>query len=402
MALRARAFSSNNVENVIGNPLQGKSGLQKSNGTSNLQRSALGEIKNTRSLSINSGRDAKAFKQPLKPSLTIKTKEKENVEVPELPKNDQTEPMSIDFDPARSSSPVTQDEGAEYIEDVDIEDAGNPQLVVDYVQDIYKYLRQVEGTQRIESDYLRGQDEITPKMRSVLVDWLIGVHLQFHLLQETLYTTIAIIDRFLQIEIGNGTVTREKLQLVGVAAMLIASKYEEIYAPEVKDMVYITDRAYTRKEIIKMEIKILHVLNFDLGRPLPLHFLRRASKAGGVEAVTHTLAKYIMELSLGSYSMAPVAPSQLAAAALALAMRLLDPCAEVKDLWSRTLVHYTQYAVYELQPVILKLADLLVKAPKAKQSTVYNKYSNKKFMKIARIPALDESDVEHIANGEDL
>ena len=160
MALRARAFSSNNVENVIGNPLQGKSGLQKSNGmvyetfktqrgrklincsgTSNLQRSALGEIKNTRSLSINSGRDAKAFKQPLKPSLTIKTKEKENVEVPELPKNDQTEPMSIDFDPARSSSPVTHDEGAAYIEDVDIEDAGNPQLVVDYVQDIYKYLR---------------------------------------------------------------------------------------------------------------------------------------------------------------------------------------------------------------------------------------------------------------------
>ena len=56
-------------------------------------------------------------------------------------------------------------------------------------------LRQVEGTQRIQTDYLRGQGEITPKMRSVLVDWLIGVHLQFHLLQETLYTTIAIIDR---------------------------------------------------------------------------------------------------------------------------------------------------------------------------------------------------------------
>lgn len=86
--------------------------------------------------------------------------------------------------------------------------------------------------------------------------------------------------------------TRNKLQLVGVAAMLVAAKYEEIYAPEVKDFVYITDRAYTEKEILKMEIKILSVLQFDLGRPLPLHFLRRASKAGGVEAITHTLAKY--------------------------------------------------------------------------------------------------------------
>ena len=73
--------------------------------------------------------------------------------------------------------------------------------------------------------------------------------------------------------------------------MLVAAKYEEIYAPEVKDFVYITDRAYTEKEILKMEISILATLKFDLGRPLPLYFLRRASKAGVVEAATHTLAK---------------------------------------------------------------------------------------------------------------
>ena len=64
---------------------------------------------------------------------------------------------------------------------------------------------------------------------------------------------------------------------------------------------YITDRAYTEKEILRMEIKVLATLNFDLGRPLPLHFLRRASKAGGVDAATHTLAKYVVELSLGVY-----------------------------------------------------------------------------------------------------
>ena len=97
------------------------------------------------------------------------------------------------------------------------------------------------------------------------------------------------MDRFLQVEVGS--VSRNKLQLVGVSAMLIAAKYEEIYAPEVKDFVYITDRAYTEKEILKMEIRILATLNFDLGRPLPPHFLRRASKAGGVEAATRTLAK---------------------------------------------------------------------------------------------------------------
>ena len=143
--------------------------------------------------------------------------------------------------------------------------------------------------QNVKADYLAEQTEILPKMRSVLIDWLIGVHLQFHLLQETLYTTVAILDRYLQHDVKK--ISRSKLQLVGVASMLIAAKYEEIYAPEVKDFVYITDRAYTERDILKMEIRVLAVLNFNLGRPLPLHFLRRASKAGGVEAATHTLAK---------------------------------------------------------------------------------------------------------------
>ena len=147
----------------------------------------------------------------------------------------------------------------------------------------------MENVQNVRADYLGDQTEILPKMRAVLIDWLIGVHLQFHLLQETLYTTVAILDRYLQHDVKK--ISRSKLQLVGVASMLIAAKYEEIYAPEVKDFVYITDRAYTERDILKMEIRVLAVLNFNLGRPLPLHFLRRASKAGGVEAATHTLAK---------------------------------------------------------------------------------------------------------------
>ena len=73
--------------------------------------------------------------------------------------------------------------------------------------------------------------------------------------------------------------------------MLLAAKYEETYAPEVEDFVYVTDRAYSKKDILRMEIRILATLKFELGRPLPIHFLRRASKAGGVEAATHTLAK---------------------------------------------------------------------------------------------------------------
>lgn len=77
-------------------------------------------------------------------------------------------------------------------------------------------------------------------------------------------------------------VTKAKLQLVGVSAMWIAAKYEEMYAPEVSDFSYITDNAYTKAEIRQMECIILRALDFSLGRPLPIHFLRRFSKASDV------------------------------------------------------------------------------------------------------------------------
>lgn len=83
-------------------------------------------------------------------------------------------------------------------------------------------------------------------MRAILVDWIIEVHLKFKLLPETLFITVSLIDRYLELE----QIKRTNLQLVGVTAMLIASKYEEIYAPEVRDFVYITDNAYTKEEIL--------------------------------------------------------------------------------------------------------------------------------------------------------
>ena len=118
--------------------------------------------------------------------------------------------------------------------------------------------------------------------------------------------------------------SRNKLQLVGVTAMLIASKYEEMYAPEINDFVYITDNAYQKQDICSMERYILKTLDFNLGRPLPLHFLRRNSKAGEVDANKHTLAKYLMELTITDYDMVHIHPSEIAAASLCLSMKVLD------------------------------------------------------------------------------
>lgn len=93
------------------------------------------------------------------------------------------------------------------------------------------------------------QTDINEKMRGILVDWIIEVHLRFKLLPETLFLTVNLIDRFLE----KTEIMRTRLQLVAVSALLIASKYEEIYVPELKDFVFISDNAYTKEEIIDME-----------------------------------------------------------------------------------------------------------------------------------------------------
>jgi len=87
----------------------------------------------------------------------------------------------------------------ENVTDIDKDDHDNPQLVSEYVNEIYAYLRQLESRYPIRSQHLVSQAEINGRMRGILIDWLVQVHLRFHLLQETLYLTVAIIDRYLQV-----------------------------------------------------------------------------------------------------------------------------------------------------------------------------------------------------------
>lgn len=80
--------------------------------------------------------------------------------------------------------------------------------------------------------------------------------------------------------------------------MLVACKYEEMYAPEVGDFAYITDNAFTKSQILEMEQVVLRSLKFQLGRPLPLHFLRRASKVASVSLHEFTAETRVDKLQL--------------------------------------------------------------------------------------------------------
>ena len=133
--------------------------------------------------------------------------------------------------------------------------------------------------------------------------------------------TVNLLDRYLEKE----QIMRTKLQLVGVTAMFIASKYEEIYAPECRDFVYISDKAYTRDEILRMEGQLLAKLNFQLTTPNAFVFVKRFAKVAGIattpRSTTELLANYLVELTLQDYKMLKYLPSTICASAIYLALK---------------------------------------------------------------------------------
>jgi cyclin A len=99
---------------------------------------------------------------------------------------------------------------------------GDPQLCAPYASDIYSYLRSLEAQarRRPAQDYIAAvQVDVTPNMRSILVDWLVEVAEEYKLVSDTLYLTVSYIDRFL----SDKALNRQRLQLLGVSAMLVAS-----------------------------------------------------------------------------------------------------------------------------------------------------------------------------------
>jgi len=225
------------------------------------------------------------------------------------------------------------------------------------------------------------QSDITDRMRAILVDWMIAVTTKFRLLPETLFLSVNIIDRFLEKE----TVARQQLQLVSVSAMLIASKYEEIYPPELNDFVYITDNSYTREDILDMESLILRVLDWNITVATPLHFLRRFSKAARSDWKTHNLSKYLIEVPLLDIKMLKYLPSEIAAASVFIGRTMLH----YNPVWTPTLEHYTGYSEAEVRACVCDLNELVKKLPRSNYKAIRRKYASTKFGEVSKIPCVD-------------
>lgn len=259
----------------------------------------------------------------------------------------------------------------------------DPQLCATFACDIYKHLRASEAKKRPSTDFMvKIQKDINTSMRAILIDWLVEVAEEYRLVPDTLYLTVNYIDRYLS---GNA-MNRQRLQLLGVASMMIASKYEEICAPQVEEFCYITDNTYFKEEVLDMESAVLNYLKFEMTAPTTKCFLRRFVRAAqGVNEVPclqlECLANYIAELSLLEYSMLCHAPSLIAASAIFLAKYILIPA---KRPWNSTLQHYTRYQPSDLCNCVKDLHHLCCNSNSSSLPAIREKYSQHKYKYVAK------------------
>ncbi|RVX15887.1 Cyclin-A1-1 [Vitis vinifera] len=205
---------------------------------------------------------------------------------------------------------------------------------------------------------------------------------EYRLAPDTLFLTVNYIDRYLS---GN-VMNRKQLQLLGIACMMIAAKYEEICALQVAEFCYITDNTYSKEEVLQMESAVLNYLKFEMTVPTTKCFLRQFIHAAqgnnkDPSLQLECLASYLTELSLLEYNMLCYAPSLIAASATFLARFILF---SAEKPWNSMLGHYTHYLPSHLHDCVKALHHLCCNNHGSGLPAIKEKYSQHKYKFVAK------------------
>ncbi|XP_028799723.1 putative cyclin-B3-1 isoform X5 [Neltuma alba] len=231
------------------------------------------------------------------------------------------------------------------------------------------------------ANYMSIQTDITPHMRGILINWLIEVHLKFELMPETLYLTVSLLDQYLSLV----TIKKNELQLVGLTALLLASKYEDFWHPPVNDLTSISVESYTREQMLLMEKLILRKLKFRLNGPTPYVFMVRFLKAAQSDKKLEHLAFCLIELCLVEYEALAFKSSLLCASAIYVARCTL----QINPPWTPLLQKHARYEVSQLRDCAEMILKFHKSARTGKLMVTYEKYSRPELSGVAALKPLD-------------
>jgi len=210
-----------------------------------------------------------------------------------------------------------------------------------------------------------------------MIDWVIKLNTALQLLPETLYLSVNIIDRYLSVS----QVRKDIYQLVAIASVLAASKYEEVYPPLIDDFLTVTRHLFTRDQIIKMEYIILAALSYELAIPTSLQFMRHYILMMDIDETYVALSQFILESTLMDTLFYSLLPSQIAAGVI-----YLTNMTQMRILWPERLEDFIGYSEEVVRPWASLIRNHLVRL---KGSTtlkgILKKYQSEEFLEVALI-----------------
>ncbi|VBB27399.1 unnamed protein product [Acanthocheilonema viteae] len=241
-----------------------------------------------------------------------------------------------------------------------------------YDMDIYVYMRYRELKLCPSGEFLEFQEEICGEVRRLLVEWICDSAREFNLSTESLHMAVSIVDRVL----NTLQCPREKLQLLGAVALLLASKFEEIYPPEMKEFARITAYTFHEKEIIRMERIVFARVAYQLLAPTSWWFASRLVRMAHVPRIIYCMMRYLLELALLDHTFLDFRPSVIGAASFFLSNVIFrsDYLLSVTE---------TDIDLDELRSPARKMLELFHEVPNKDYCSVFEKYATEKYEQVS-------------------
>ena len=181
----------------------------------------------------------------------------------------------------------------------------------EYLNDIWEsFLEKEQYNNYSYKDIISIQTDIKDTMRCILIDWIISLQNKFFLKNNTLFLTINLIDRYL----SKKSILRTQFQLLGVASLFIAYKYEEIYIKKIDDFVNLAAGAFNKSEILEMENNIVDLIEFNLDLPLSNDFFDLLSTVYKFDKKEYYFGYFLLEAFFLDISCCEYKQSQIALA----------------------------------------------------------------------------------------
>ena len=207
------------------------------------------------------------------------------------------------------------------------------------------------------------QTEINKHMRSILVDWLISLQNNFFYKTKTLFLTINLIDRYL----SQRDIFKTRFQLLGVTALFIAVKYNEIISPQTKEYSNITANTFDVQQILLMENELMDLLDFQVDLSLSLDFFGLLAILYKFNKKEYRFGTFLLEAFLLSLNCCKYRQRQigLAVCSIILGLRKIQ-----EGIQNNALKYYSE--MYKVNYDIWKEKQLIIECSKE----IYSFYEN--------------------------